>query len=1624
MATRRRLRVVVDSPDKAEGEKTLSKAIAGKDRSPPQRSSFFVSDQAVAGSRARPTRQVRAELRALSERTFRPAQPMPGVVPSSARLAQDEMIAPVLDYDAWAANSYYSSVIAEGTTFLGYAYLSALAQRAEYRVPSETIASEATREWIEVKSAGEDEGKAKVIAKIEAEFDRLSVQEVVCSAVEHDGLLGRGHIYLDTGDTDELDELKTPIGDGRDLASRVKVNPDNPLLAIRTVEPIWTYPSRYNTTDPLKEDWYRPDAWFVMGKEVHRTRLLTLIGRPVNDMLRPAYAFGGLSMSQMLKPYVDNWLRTRQSVSDITHGFSIPVLGTNLNAMLQPDGQHAMFNRADLFNNLRDNRSLMLIDKDGESFQMVQASLGTLDALLAQAQEQMAAIARIPLVKLLGISPHGLNASSEGELKAFYDWIRAFQKRLIAPRLRTIFWFVQLSLFGKVDPDLTFDFKSLWQLDELARAQVNQTKASTYASDVAAGITSSDEVREAYRADKNSQYAGLELEGDAPEQAGALGGMPGEDPLAASESDDEDPSAEGRVDDWRRRAAALFADEEETAYWERRAAALFADEAEPPTGRWAALAAKLAETASESEPLERWARRAARWAERAEMLASEPIEAEFNDAFVREMVGENIVSFQPESISAKRGSERVRWDNYDGMGQSTARSPELAKKHHYRDAAAALPRNVVAQDATVEWSEEKHPRDESGKFAKVEHKNPQFEKVLKSYGYEHHPGFKNTAVYYHPSGHHFAMTAPAVTDFIKKGYTNGIKHLPPKGKASKVLFGKSSLLEKLNEVHGSPEEAKKAAAQVTLSGKVATKQPTSNSGKNKAALQLKIPNEFSDELPLENKKDGSKIYKHGNYDLFINAKGHWTLSTPGIGKPLAYGETQEELNDAVKRHLHSKSSVPVHLPDNVPVKGEQSLSDGGKFYNLEDGNGVGVMPDGNWLIYADKDKGGLQKGSGQEELNKALEKIYPKAAPEESKTEGLLVGLPAPYKGSVAPLPGFEQIYKDKQIAQYKNKDSEVIEIFNDGAWAIQNKNNEIVAEGHVAEGGLTQNQQALNAAFEALHPRGEGGKFVAKPGMVELGDKPFADSVQAPKEFGAPEYTSAFNVSYSTPGFILTIKPNNNWELYGFKNDKIITGTGQKSLEDAYVNIKNIESSISGEASSTATVKKTGSVGAPIDIANLSKVGEQKGSNPGGVYQDPNTGQKYYVKQTQSPDHAKNELLAARLYQLAGAPTLNYHPVGDKDVATEWDELKATNADQLTAAQKKVARKDFATHAWLANWDAVGLSNDNIGVNSKGVPVSLDLGGSLKYRAKGGAKGAAFGDTVPEWNTLRDPSKNPTSAAFFKDMTKEEIAESASRVAKIKDQDIRDAIKAAGYSGAEAEELTEKLIMRRDDVIKRSKEEFAQKSQFKISSGNEPSIDVAPPIHKSNSAWTDIYKARLEAQPDPTKAEAKAITRYSGNSYDAWNKQLRGSFGKNAGSFKDDTQQFDAWLERASFPETAVVRRKVSDNYAAYLIEEAESYAEIGGHEHGQHQFEDHGYISTDNWSGSLTIEITIPKGARAAAVGNYSSHPHENEIVIARGSKFRVTGFDTATMTLKADLIRSGPAKGGVWHIDPKKE
>ena len=443
-----------------------------------------------------------------SRNIYEPYVPMKGVLPeksTSRQLAMDAGFDSGAAFNTMALENI-NGALYEGYAFPGFQALANWSQVSEFRRPVEIIAREMTRKWIKFVAVG-DEDKTDKIAIIEAEFKRLNVQSIVREVIQQEGLFGRGQVFFDMGlESDQINdkELLTEL-----VESPTKVG-KGALKRLVTVDAVWSYPNRYNANDPLDPTFYKPMTWFVMGKEIHASRLMTIITRKVPDILKPAYAFAGMSLPQLIKPYVDNWLRARQTVSDLMHAFTVWNLATDMSNILNAGGAQQIYNRAELFNLTRDNHGLNVTNKETEVFSNVSAPITGLDKLQAQAQEQMCAPAGIPLAYMTGITPSGLNASSEGEIEVFQDSLSAAQE-IYTPLISKIMNLVQLSTIGEIDKDIGFIWESLKVVTELEKSTIRKNYADTAVVYIDAGVLAPDEERTRLAGDAESMYHGLDL---------------------------------------------------------------------------------------------------------------------------------------------------------------------------------------------------------------------------------------------------------------------------------------------------------------------------------------------------------------------------------------------------------------------------------------------------------------------------------------------------------------------------------------------------------------------------------------------------------------------------------------------------------------------------------------------------------------------------------------------------------------------------------------------------------------------------------------------------------------------------------------------------------------------------------------------------------------------------------------------------------------------------------------------------------------------------------------------------------------------------------------------------------
>ncbi len=389
--------------------------------------------------------------------------------------------------------------------FIGYPYLAELTQLPEYRMLSEKTAEAMVRKWGKLVSTGDGDNKAERIKLLEEAFTRHKIKELFGECAKLDGFFGRGQIFINMGQI-EGDELKKPL-----IMDKAKIGIGK-LKGFKVIEPLYTFPYKYNSSNPMAADYYNPQSWFVMAQEVHASRLLLFVSRPVPDILKPSYNFGGMSMTQLAREYVDNWRRTRASVSRLVRNFSLTGIKTNMQNVLMggtPQDDDDLLHRAEFFTDVSENAGLMLLDKETEEPFQLNIPLTTVDKLQAQAQEQMASVSNTPLSILLGITPTGLNASTDGEIRTFYDHVHDKQVAVFDDNVTVVLNVLQLDLDGYIDPEIKFEWAPLWQMDTKEMSEVRKSDADAAQIYVELGVIAPEEVRSKLANDPESGYSGL-----------------------------------------------------------------------------------------------------------------------------------------------------------------------------------------------------------------------------------------------------------------------------------------------------------------------------------------------------------------------------------------------------------------------------------------------------------------------------------------------------------------------------------------------------------------------------------------------------------------------------------------------------------------------------------------------------------------------------------------------------------------------------------------------------------------------------------------------------------------------------------------------------------------------------------------------------------------------------------------------------------------------------------------------------------------------------------------------------------------------------------------------------------
>ncbi|MDY5051597.1 MAG: DUF1073 domain-containing protein [Candidatus Mucispirillum faecigallinarum] len=416
--------------------------------------------------------------------------------------------------------------------FLGYAYLSGLQQNGFIRAGVEGLADDMTARFIElIRTSDIENNDDDKINKINEYLNAFQIKELFNKAAALCGYFGGCLIYVDTDDEDLLSAL-----DEKSLNHSIK--------GYVLIEPINIYPGRYNSTNPLRADYFIPETWFVLGQEVHASRLLYLAADEVNMLLKPAYNFFGIAPAQIAADSVSHFIKDREAASRLLHKYSLLVLKTDMGSVLYNGNPEELYDRIKVLADFRDNNSVFVIDKEDEDIVTVTTSIAGITDIVRLSLELMPIMFRQPLTKFLGISPGGMNATGESDENNWNEYVLSQCEKIFRKPVKRLLELIQYDLFGEVDEKIDFIFKIQSSNDETKEINNNKIKADTYVQLTTAGIISPEEARKALAEDEKSGFNSIDVD-NVPEPVN----MGGSEDLFGGLGLDWDPFAYDEFDE-------------------------------------------------------------------------------------------------------------------------------------------------------------------------------------------------------------------------------------------------------------------------------------------------------------------------------------------------------------------------------------------------------------------------------------------------------------------------------------------------------------------------------------------------------------------------------------------------------------------------------------------------------------------------------------------------------------------------------------------------------------------------------------------------------------------------------------------------------------------------------------------------------------------------------------------------------------------------------------------------------------------------------------------------------------------------------------------------------------------
>jgi uncharacterized protein len=146
-----------------------------------------------------------------------------------------------------------------------------------------------------------------------------------------------------------------------------------------------------------------------------------------------------------------------------------------------------LLKRFGLASMLKSNNHTLMLDA-AEAHEQKAINFSSLPDVVKTFLQMASGAADIPMTRLIGMSPSGLQSTGDSDIRNYYDKIAADQNTDLRPALAPLDEVLIRSALGSRPEEIYFEFNKLWQLDDLQKATLDKTKADTAAVYINANV--------------------------------------------------------------------------------------------------------------------------------------------------------------------------------------------------------------------------------------------------------------------------------------------------------------------------------------------------------------------------------------------------------------------------------------------------------------------------------------------------------------------------------------------------------------------------------------------------------------------------------------------------------------------------------------------------------------------------------------------------------------------------------------------------------------------------------------------------------------------------------------------------------------------------------------------------------------------------------------------------------------------------------------------------------------------------------------------------------------------------------------------------------------------------------